>query len=80
MPFAEPQMKELADVAFSELGRVDFLVLNAGTSQATKDWGGDDQIAAWNKILSVNLFGVLHGTQAFTERMVAQVCGHSHRV
>lgn len=48
-------------------------MLNAGTSLSTKDWGGDDQVERWNRILSVNLFGVLHGTQAFTERMIAQV-------
>ena len=64
------EVKELADVAFAELDRVDFLHLNAGTSVPTKDWGGDVQ--NWRKILDVNLYGVLHGTQAFCDRMIAQ--------
>lgn len=65
-------VKELSNVAFEKLGRVDFLVLNAGTQVSTKDFtdvdAADDQLQAWNHTLGVNFFGVLHGTQASFER------------
>ncbi|ORY60381.1 hypothetical protein BCR35DRAFT_355241 [Leucosporidium creatinivorum] len=70
------EVKELSNVAFEKLGRVDFLILNAGVQRPTKDFteisSADDQLAAWNQTLGVNFYGVLHGTQAFTDRMVAQ--------
>lgn len=60
-------VKELSNVAFEKLGRVDFLVLNAGTGLPTKDFAeidsADDLLKAWNQTLGVNFYGVLHGTQ-----------------
>ncbi|GAA5957021.1 hypothetical protein JCM21900_001757 [Sporobolomyces salmonicolor] len=63
-------VQKLADDIYGSHGRVDFLALNAGISMPSKSFGGDFE--AWNKIMSVNFGGVLNGTQAFVERMVAQ--------
>ncbi|KDE06744.1 hypothetical protein MVLG_02940 [Microbotryum lychnidis-dioicae p1A1 Lamole] len=40
----------------------------------TKDYSDDPKMSmeAWDKTLSVNLFGMLHGTQAFVDRMIKQ--------
>ncbi len=57
----------LADTAFGA-GEVAVLMNNAGISMPTGSW---DKIDNWRQILAVNLFGVLHGVQAFLPRMVA---------
>ncbi|GAA5872922.1 hypothetical protein JCM8547_003265 [Rhodosporidiobolus lusitaniae] len=62
-------VQELADSVFESKGRVDFLFLNAGIQLPSKSFGGD--VDAWTKTLAVNLMGVVHGQQAFVERMVA---------
>ncbi|KAK4057269.1 hypothetical protein OIO90_001766 [Microbotryomycetes sp. JL221] len=67
---------QLADVAFERFGRVDVLVLNAGVSRPSKDFvppeDVESNLASWKTILDVNFFGVLHGTQAFVDRIVKQ--------
>lgn len=65
-------MRELADSVFAARGRVDFLHLNAGRGGSVKAYG-DDIVPEWHDIFAVNLFGVVNGTQAFVDRMVAQV-------
>ncbi|GAA6058945.1 hypothetical protein JCM10212_002897 [Sporobolomyces blumeae] len=64
------EMDRLAQDVFGQHGKVDFLVLNAGTSMPSKSFGGD--LEPWIKIMSVNFGGVLNGTQAFVDRMVEQ--------
>jgi NAD(P)-dependent dehydrogenase (short-subunit alcohol dehydrogenase family) len=64
------QVQQLAAKAYEWGQRIDFLVLNAGVSVPTKDYGGD--IQDWHKILNVNFFGVLNGTQAFIDQMVSR--------
>ena len=59
----------LKEQAYREFGRVDVLMNNAGTSQPTTAWG---DIAAWRRIIEVNLWGVVHGIHAFTAAMLAQ--------
>ncbi|KAK4051408.1 hypothetical protein OIV83_002892 [Microbotryomycetes sp. JL201] len=70
------EVQQLADVAFETFGKVDVLVLNAGASRPSKDFVSQDEVQsnleAWHSILNVNLFGVLHGTQSFVDRMVQQ--------
>jgi NAD(P)-dependent dehydrogenase (short-subunit alcohol dehydrogenase family) len=61
----------LADRAYEEFGEVAILCNNAGVPGLGKkilDITRDD----WNRVLSVNLYGVIHGIQAFLPRMVAQ--------
>ncbi|SCZ89564.1 BZ3500_MvSof-1268-A1-R1_Chr9g10455 [Microbotryum saponariae] len=68
------EVLKLAEVAYASFAKVNFLVLNAGVQMSTKDYSDDPKMSmeAWNKTLNVNLFGVLHGTQAFVDRMVKQ--------
>ena len=42
---------------------------NAGTSQASGAWSALD---AWQHIVAVTLWGIVHGVQAFTAAMIAQ--------
>lgn len=68
------QVNALADTAFDTFGAVHLLCNNAGvlstlapqTEKSLKDW-------EW--VLGVNLWGVIHGVQAFVPRMVAQKQG-----
>ena len=59
----------LKEKAYREFGRDDVLMNNAGTSQPTTAWS---DIAAWRRIIEVNLWGVVHGIHAFTAAMLAQ--------
>ncbi|BGP32730.1 hypothetical protein JCM10296v2_004514 [Rhodotorula toruloides] len=64
-------MRELADSVFAARGRVDFLHLNAGRGGSVKAYG-EGIVPEWHDIFAVNLFGVVNGTQAFVDRMIAQ--------
>ena len=64
------EVRRLKDVAYGAFGEVALLVNNAGVeSSGMKPWDGPE---AWDRILSVNLMGVVHGVQAFTEAMIQQ--------
>ena len=63
------QVQALADRAFSELGAVDVLCNNAGVAL----WGSLEEATHrdWEWVLGVNLWGVIHGIEAFVPRMIA---------
>jgi NAD(P)-dependent dehydrogenase (short-subunit alcohol dehydrogenase family) len=63
------QVQALADRAFGELGAVDVLCNNAGVAL----WGAlqDATHRDWQWVLGVNLWGVIHGIEAFVPRMIA---------
>jgi NAD(P)-dependent dehydrogenase (short-subunit alcohol dehydrogenase family) len=63
------QVEALADRAFSDFGSVDVLCNNAGVVV----WGGIEQATHrdWQWVLGVNLWGVIHGIEAFVPRMIA---------
>lgn len=63
----EAAVAALADAAFGA-GEVAVLMNNAGIGLPTKAWA---EPANWRKLIEVNLFGVIHGVQAFLPRMVA---------
>jgi NAD(P)-dependent dehydrogenase (short-subunit alcohol dehydrogenase family) len=65
---------ELADGVHSRFPAVDVLVNNAGVGQS----GGllDMTLDDWEWILSVNLWGVIHGCHHFVPKMVARGSGH----
>lgn len=60
----------LADRAFAEFGAVHVLCNNAGVASS----GGLESAthADWEWLIGVNLWGVIHGIEAFVPRMIAQ--------
>ena len=63
-------VQSLADRAFGEFGRVHVLCNNAGVAVH----GSLDSASHrdWEWVLGVNLWGVIHGVEAFVPRMIAQ--------
>lgn len=60
----------LADRAYEKFGEVSFLMNNAGVgNNPGKPW---ENLDAWKSLVDVNLWGVVHGVQAFAKRMLAQ--------
>ncbi|MEM9464625.1 MAG: SDR family NAD(P)-dependent oxidoreductase [Actinomycetota bacterium] len=65
----------LAERAFGELGAVHLLCNNAGVGGTTN--GGEFiSTGAWEWVIGVNLWGVIHGHRAFVPRMIEQGEGH----
>jgi NAD(P)-dependent dehydrogenase (short-subunit alcohol dehydrogenase family) len=60
----------LAERAFGEFGAVHLVCNNAGVAL----WGGLEAVTHkdWEWAMGVNLWGVIHGVEAFVPRMVAQ--------
>jgi len=63
------QVERLRDRAYEAFGDVAVLMNNAGTGGGGGPWSG---YAGWQRVLAVNLWGVVNGVQAFAERMIAQ--------
>jgi NAD(P)-dependent dehydrogenase (short-subunit alcohol dehydrogenase family) len=63
-------VQALAERAFAELGAVHVVCNNAGVAL----WGGLESVSHqdWEWAMGVNLWGVIHGVEAFVPRMVAQ--------
>ena len=63
------QVHALADHVFAVWGRVHVLCNNAGVAA----WGGLESATHrdWQWVLGVNLWGVIHGLEAFLPRMIA---------
>lgn len=63
-----PAMEALAGWVQQELGGADILVNNAGIGLA----GGvlDTSLPQWEKLLHVNLWGVIHGARLFARQMI----------
>jgi NAD(P)-dependent dehydrogenase (short-subunit alcohol dehydrogenase family) len=66
-------VQALADRAWAEFGAVHVLCNNAGVVV----WGGLESAthADWEWVMGVNLWGVIHGIEAFVPRMIAQKQG-----
>ena len=64
------QVHALADRAFATFGKVHVVCNNAGVAV----WGGLERATHrdWQWVLGINLWGVIHGIQAFVPRMIAQ--------
>jgi NAD(P)-dependent dehydrogenase (short-subunit alcohol dehydrogenase family) len=63
-------VRRLADTAYDRHSQVDILFLNAGVAGLGALL--DDDLAEWNRLFSINFFGILHGIKAFVPRMLAQ--------
>jgi NAD(P)-dependent dehydrogenase (short-subunit alcohol dehydrogenase family) len=62
-------VEKLRDAAFDTFGAVNVLMNNAAVGHGSKSWG---TLNRWKAILDVNLWGVIHGVDAFAPRMLAQ--------
>lgn len=64
------QVLALAERVFSVFGKVHVVCNNAGVAV----WGGLEEATHrdWQWVLGVNLWGVIHGVEAFVPRMIAQ--------
>jgi NAD(P)-dependent dehydrogenase (short-subunit alcohol dehydrogenase family) len=63
------QVEALRDRALKRFGDVAVLMNNAGVGRGGHAY---ENLDAWRKVLGVNLMGVVHGTQAFTQAMLDQ--------
>jgi NAD(P)-dependent dehydrogenase (short-subunit alcohol dehydrogenase family) len=63
------EVQHLAQVAYEAFGEVAVLMNNAGIGGGGKPWQHHER---WRRLIEVNLWGVIHGVQAFTEAMIAQ--------
>lgn len=62
-------VKALRDAAYDTFGDIAVLMNNAGIgNNPGKPW---EDAAGWRKLLDVNLWGVIHGVQAFVPAMLA---------
>ncbi len=63
-------VEALADAAFSRMGRVHVVFNNAGVAVAgpVAEMSHDD----WRWVIDVDLWGVIHGVEAFVPRLIAQ--------
>jgi NAD(P)-dependent dehydrogenase (short-subunit alcohol dehydrogenase family) len=69
------QMEELANWVADEYGAPDIVVNNAGIGMAGSFF--DTSVADWDKVLKVNLWGVIHGSRLFGQQMIdAGKAGH----
>jgi len=62
------QLQALADHVFKTFGVVNVLMNNAGMQPGSSIF---DAEANWDRILDVNMFGIIRGSQIFAPRMVA---------
>jgi NAD(P)-dependent dehydrogenase (short-subunit alcohol dehydrogenase family) len=63
------EVQRLKDRAYDTFGEVAVLMNNAGTSPGGGPW---DHYERWQRVLNVNLWGVINGVQTFTQAMIDQ--------
>ncbi|ULT54503.1 SDR family oxidoreductase [Neobacillus drentensis] len=68
------QMEELAELALKEFGKIDVLVNNAGVMPHSFLY--KKKVDDWNKMIDVNIKGVLYGIGAVLPTMREQKSGH----
>jgi len=66
---APADVQRLKQVAYQTFGEVAFLMNNAGIGGGG---GPTEKYERWQKVLAVNLWGVIHGVQTFADAMAAQ--------
>lgn len=66
------QMEAMKQEVFAKFGEVGFLHVNAGISGSFENRHPFEKRDQWQRILNVNLWGVINATQAFTQSMIDQ--------
>jgi NAD(P)-dependent dehydrogenase (short-subunit alcohol dehydrogenase family) len=62
-------VEELREAVLGRFGEVAVLMNNAGTGGGGGPW---ESYEGWQRVLGVNLWGVIHGLQVFTQAMIDQ--------
>ena len=70
----ESSVQALAAAAFETFGAVHIVCNNAGVASDADPWLGP--LSAWDWVLGVNFWGVVHGVRVFLPHLVAQGGGH----
>src|SRR6201997_5531452 len=63
------EVQRLKERVYADFGEVAVLMNNAGTSPGGGPW---DHYERWQRVISVNLWGVINGVHAFTQAMIDQ--------
>ena len=63
------QLEGLKTAVYERFGKVNVLMNNAGIAAPSSSW---NDMEGWRGLLEVNLFGVIHGVQAFSQAMIDQ--------
>ena len=72
---ADPaSVERAAEASYEAFGNVHVVCNNAGVTTRADPWTGP--LSAWQWVLGVNLWGVIHGVRAFLPRLVEQGEGH----
>src|SRR6056297_1159028 len=71
---AEPEVNALIEYALEQFGGVHVMFNNAGIGGVGDAWAGPMEI--WQRVVDVNLFGVVHGIRAVLPVMEQQGVGH----
>ena len=61
-------VERLREEAYGTFSEVSLLMNNAGIGNGAGPW---EKIDRWRRILEVNLWGIIHGVQAFAPKMIA---------
>ncbi|NVJ93011.1 MAG: SDR family oxidoreductase [Methylocystaceae bacterium] len=67
-------VQALADMALKEFSKIDVLINNAGIMPLS--FFAEKKLEEWDRMIDVNIRGVLHGIAAVIETMHAQKSGH----
>ncbi|MDV7338128.1 SDR family oxidoreductase [Terasakiella sp. A23] len=67
-------VETLAKLALDEFGKIDVLINNAGIMPLS--FFAEKKVADWDRMIDVNIRGVLHGIAAVIDTMHAQKSGH----
>jgi NAD(P)-dependent dehydrogenase (short-subunit alcohol dehydrogenase family) len=70
----EAAVQAMADAAIERFGQIHVVCNNAGVTSPADAWTGP--ISAWQWVLGVNLWGVIHGVRAFLPHLMANGEGH----
>ncbi|RKD69767.1 NADP-dependent 3-hydroxy acid dehydrogenase YdfG [Sinobaca qinghaiensis] len=71
---SEKEMKELAEFAINEFGQIDVLFNNAGLMPLS--FMKNTKVDEWDKMVDVNIKGVLYGVAAVLPHMIERNEGH----